>query len=58
LTLTGPVVSRAEATKALAAVPGVHNLKTSSAFSGEVAGPEIVEFTADFDANQKRAAPL
>jgi hypothetical protein len=58
LRLTGPVDSREGAIKALGAVPGVRNIKTSSAFGGEVAGPEVVELSADFDAAQKTAAHL
>jgi len=58
LKLTGPVISREEALKALGGIPGVRNLKASSAFNGEIVGPETVEFTADFDAAQPKAEKL
>ena len=46
--LTGNVTSQEEVVTALRATPGVRNLKTSSAFNGEILGREHVEFIGEF----------
>jgi hypothetical protein len=46
--LTGSVASQEEVTAALRTLPGVRNLKTSSAFNGEILGRQQVEFEGEF----------
>jgi hypothetical protein len=48
LELTGEVPSQQQVVEALRAVPGIRNLKTTSAFSGEILGSERVELTAEY----------
>jgi hypothetical protein len=48
LKLMGSVASQEEVVVALRATPGVRNLKTSSAFNGEILGREHVEFVGEF----------
>jgi hypothetical protein len=56
--LTGEVTSQEQVLNALRAVPGIRNLKTSSAFSGEILGPERLELTAEYvPAGVEGAAP-
>jgi Tfp pilus assembly protein PilN len=56
LKLTGTVASEEEIAAALRAIPGVRNLRTSSAFSGEILGRERVEITAEFQAPDAQAS--
>ena len=48
--LTGTVASEEEIVTTLRAVPGLRNLRTTSAFSGEILGKNRVEITAEYQA--------
>jgi len=56
--LIGTVASEEEIAAALRAVPGLRNLRTTSAFSGELLGRERVEITAEFQASTDEAKLL
>jgi general secretion pathway protein L len=56
--MTGTVGSTDEIVAALRAVPGVHNVRASSAFNGEILGHDRVEITADFQPNKAKAGAL
>jgi hypothetical protein len=46
--LMGTVGSQEEVVATLRTVPGIHDLRTSSAFSGEILGRDRVEFSAEY----------